>query len=121
MACYGGPGSWDQAVAVAVDGLGNVVVAGTIGLPVYPYGYKWSVFTTIKYLEIPAVVEIADQSAGLPTGCRLFQNYPNPFNPVTTIRFDLPQASRVSLTIYDLLGREVARLGEGHMEPAITR
>ena len=33
--------------------------------------------------------------------------YPNPFNPVTTIRYQLPTASDVRMTVYDILGREV--------------
>ena len=37
-------------------------------------------------------------------------NYPNPFNPVTTIKYELPQRLDVQITIYDLLGREVATL-----------
>jgi parallel beta-helix repeat protein len=43
----------------------------------------------------------------LPTEYTLYQNYPNPFNPVTTIKYDLPNASDVSLFIYDILGRKV--------------
>lgn len=38
------------------------------------------------------------------------QNYPNPFNPTTTIRFGLPREGTVSLKIYDIAGREVARI-----------
>ena len=40
----------------------------------------------------------------------LYDNYPNPFNPVTTIRWQLPEAGNVTLKIYDILGRETAIL-----------
>jgi len=46
----------------------------------------------------------------LPTEYTLYQNYPNPFNPATTIKYDLPNASEVSLIIYDILGRKVKEL-----------
>jgi hypothetical protein len=52
----------------------------------------------------------------LPAEFRLSQNYPNPFNPATTIKFDLPEASHVSLVIYDVLGRKVAELENGVKE-----
>lgn len=46
----------------------------------------------------------------VPATYQLEQNFPNPFNPVTTIQFGLSEAARVTLKVYDLLGREVATL-----------
>jgi len=45
-----------------------------------------------------------------PKEYRLEQNYPNPFNPVTTILYQLPNDSKVTLKVYDILGSEVAEL-----------
>jgi hypothetical protein len=51
-----------------------------------------------------------DVSIGIPSRCELSQNYPNPFNPTTNIKYQLTQNSFVKLVLYDMLGREVARL-----------
>ena len=47
---------------------------------------------------------------------RLGQNVPNPFNPVTTIAYDLPEPSGVTLTIYTITGQEVTTLVSAHQE-----
>ena len=40
----------------------------------------------------------------------MHNDYPNPFNPITTLRYDLPENSLVTITIYDILGRQVKTL-----------
>jgi len=45
-----------------------------------------------------------------PKDYKLEQNFPNPFNPTTTIQYQLPTDSKVTLKIYDILGSEVATL-----------
>ncbi len=46
----------------------------------------------------------------LPTHYNMSQSYPNPFNPITTIEFNLPKRSHVTVTIYNLLGQQVQSL-----------
>ncbi len=46
---------------------------------------------------------LSTESEGIPINFALHENYPNPFNPSTTLRFDLPEASDMSLTIYNIL------------------
>ncbi|HEU4930159.1 MAG TPA: choice-of-anchor D domain-containing protein, partial [Candidatus Krumholzibacteria bacterium] len=58
-----------------------------------------------------AITDIGDDRT--PTKFELYANRPNPFNPTTTIAYDLPRGVQVSLTIYDVHGREVRQLVNG--------
>jgi len=67
---------------------------------------------------------VEESSIDAPTLCGLQQNYPNPFNPATKIRYTVGAASgqsqvarEVSLTVYDMLGRDVAVLVNGKVAP----
>lgn len=53
----------------------------------------------------------------IPYEYTLFQNYPNPFNPVTTIKYEMPNAGIVTLKIFDILGREVTTLVNEQKQP----
>ena len=53
----------------------------------------------------------------LPTEFALYENYPNPFNPVTTIRFDVPEISDVSVTVFNVLGKEINSYNLNTMSP----
>ena len=100
---YNGPRiSVDKVRAITVDGMGNVCVTGSSESSGY------SVYTTIKYTQIPVAVN--EQGSTAASNCRLMQNYPNPFNPVTTIRYAISNAEHVSLKICNLGGQEIATL-----------
>jgi Secretion system C-terminal sorting domain/FG-GAP-like repeat len=56
------------------------------------------------------VTGVNTKAAGKPETFQLFQNYPNPFNPTTTISYQIPKDGRVTIKIFDIIGREVTTL-----------
>jgi len=75
---------------IATDGIDTVKVTGDDRV-VYVNRYEY----------------LSTESEGIPTEFALHENYPNPFNPTTTLRFDLPEVSDMTLTIYNMLGQKV--------------
>jgi flagellar hook assembly protein FlgD len=57
------------------------------------------------------------ESIGIPKSFVLHPNYPNPFNPQTQIKFEIPYASNVDLSVYNILGVKVKTLYSGQKPP----
>ena len=113
-------GSWATAFLafdyLATDFRSDTSKHPAAGVPTDPK-YKWAIDVgnmVMKFIErSPIVGEIAKIDAKVPDSFALEQNYPNPFNPSTTIAFDLPTSTHVTLIVYDCLGRQVLTLING--------
>ena len=73
-----------------------------------PFTMPLDVWTNgAKPEESGPVTSVRDIDGGLVKSFSLEQNYPNPFNPTTTLRFTIPDAGMVNLSVYNLLGEKV--------------
>ena len=103
--------------ALATDPAGNVYVAGEfegalrLGAEEREAKGDFDLFVA-KYTK--STVLDAETPRSVSEAVRLEPNYPNPFASSTELRFELPAASRVTLRVYDVLGREVATLVDGY-------
>ncbi len=67
----------------------------------------------IWFVHVEALTDVKDELT--PYSFKLYQNYPNPFNPSTSISFNLPKSSYVSLNIYNVIGEKIAVLVDREM------
>lgn len=72
-----------------------------------------------NFVQLPMQSAQPAPLAQIPNNYQVEQNYPNPFNPETSIRFQLPQESRVILAIYNMMGQEIIRLVDGTVSAGV--
>jgi len=99
-------GTWTTTQLQAAYNMRTIYYDGSFGIhnPAFTVGALQA-----TYRALGGVVSV-DGEQEIPVEFTLSQNFPNPFNPSTNIRFSLPKASNVKLTIYDVLGKEVTTL-----------
>jgi hypothetical protein len=84
----------------------------SVDLSTDPSGDAWT-FADNFLIQVARTSSVAD--VPLVHSFRLLQNYPNPFNSSTVIHFELPAASRVRLTVFDIKGQKIKEMVNGEM------
>jgi hypothetical protein len=104
-------------------GLGNASIIDSIKV-------EWLSGNVTVFTDIPvnqhviisedgSIIGLKPYENDVPREYNLYQNYPNPFNPSTKIKFNIPTRSNVQLVIYNILGKEIARLFNKELSPGI--
>nr|NIW49209.1 T9SS type A sorting domain-containing protein [Gammaproteobacteria bacterium]NIX58968.1 T9SS type A sorting domain-containing protein [candidate division Zixibacteria bacterium] len=122
-------GSYQQAIEMSTTAIvdSNIVPPGQSGFidingvrsPHFTDQWSLHISWDLKdqlFGDYPLPVSIEPGNEIVPERTALYQNYPNPFNPATTIRFGLPQTTKVRLEIYNLIGQRVAILVDEEMK-----
>ena len=81
---------------------------------------KWTGIFQFK-TAADTILAVEDTDLSLPVEYSLEQNYPNPFNPSTTISFALPEPGMTKLTVYNIIGQEIAVLVSDYLEAGVYK
>jgi hypothetical protein len=106
----GSASSWTFNGQYSMDSVANVTLSNY---------EKWTSSASVNVHATVYQTPTSVKSAGknIPGTYMLYDNFPNPFNPSTMISYDLPIASNVKLTVYDILGKQVTTLVNQHQNP----
>lgn len=94
--------NYTASASAGIDTIWSSLVAG------YSNGWNWGTDKRVVVINPTGIIN--NQTA---SNFALNQNYPNPFNPSTTITFDLPKTSDVSLVIFDITGKKIDEVVRG--------
>ena len=106
-------GSWavfESALSVAENAMDRNYSYAVSAADTLVEAYNDLISARDSLIQSTAIENTTDNAPGQ---FSFFQNFPNPFNPITTIRYQLPVTSYLTIKVYNLLGREVATLFEG--------
>lgn len=119
--------NYDQEYQGATQGAGLTVDNGNYRVMYLGFGFeaiadapnRTALMSNAVNWLLTGILDAPQAPEALPAEFSLMQNYPNPFNPETNIPFALPVRSQVKLSVFDLLGREVATLADGPFEAGL--
>jgi len=99
---------------ISADGNNPTRLTGLVGYgdynPSFSRNGKYIAYAGYTVPQLPKTKPSLKVDPELPIMISLVQNYPNPFNPTTTIKYQIPELSLVTIKVYDVLGNEIATL-----------
>ncbi|KPP96392.1 MAG: extracellular beta-gluosidase-related glycosidase [Bacteroidetes bacterium HLUCCA01] len=101
-------------VRYAIDLIASRVDSGEI--PAARIDASYARIMDLKNRRIPTSI---DGGQTVPVTVALAQNFPNPFNPTTTIRWEMPEAGPVQLSVYNTMGQQVAELADEQLQAGV--